>query len=119
MPCPYAERKGTLVVCKVRGTPVNPLAYPCLGEKYANCPIYAKAERETAIEEAKEAKPAAPVTPAPTTAPSPPTRRGSLGMTRAGEKPGECGECVFYSKSRRWCFILGTSVNNPALPPCG
>lgn len=118
MPCPYAERKGTLVVCKIRGAPVNPLAYPCLGEKYPNCPIYARWAKEAPALEAKETKPVA-ATGETAVAPAPPSRRGALGLTRAGEKPGKCGECVFYSKTRRWCFVLGTTISNPTVPPCG
>lgn len=118
MPCPYAERKGTLVVCKVRGAPVNPLAYPCLGEKYPNCPIFARAAKEAPAAEAREAKPIATAGEA-AAMPAPVSRRGLLGLTQSGDKPSECGQCVFYSKTRRWCFILGATVGNPATPPCG
>ncbi len=42
MPCPFAERKGALVYCKLAKKKVNPLAYPCLGNKYVRCKIYKK-----------------------------------------------------------------------------
>lgn len=42
MPCPYAERKGALVYCRLAKKKVNPLAYPCLGNKYKKCKIYKK-----------------------------------------------------------------------------
>ena len=58
MPCPYAERKGPAVYCRLIGKKVNPLAFPCLTDKYEKCRYY----RRHAAEAKREEKPAAPAT---------------------------------------------------------
>lgn len=123
MPCPYAERRGTLVICRVRGTPVNPLAYPCLGEKYHACPIYREAQSKKGGE-AGRVKAEAVVERVGAEARRPAEAAGrtsgayTLGLTSAGGRPASCDECVFYSKRRSWCFLLGVKVSDPSKPPC-
>ncbi len=40
MTCPYAERKGFIVYCRLTGKHVNPLTRPCLSGDYTRCPDY-------------------------------------------------------------------------------
>ncbi len=40
MTCPYAERKGFIVYCKLTGRYVNPLTRPCISGDYTKCPEY-------------------------------------------------------------------------------
>ena len=125
MPCPYAERRGALVYCKVSGKTVNPIAYPCLGTKYDACPYYRQARQKAEAEEAKpaakpEAKPAAREARPPTARAARPRRAsvGIRGLTRLGGLPDSCLECIFYAKGKAWCLILGSRVENAEEPPC-
>ena len=43
MPCPFAERRGTIVICRVIGRTVNPMVMPCLGRTYDKCRHYREA----------------------------------------------------------------------------
>jgi len=130
LPCPYAERRGALVYCRARGGPVNPLAFPCLTERYQNCRFYREAEaRKKAEKEAPPTEaapreaPAAPAAPKareeaggaqPKPAPAPATR----GLTADGRPARSCRECIFYSESLSRCLLLGVKVDDPDRPPC-
>ncbi|MEB2836305.1 MAG: hypothetical protein GSR80_001120 [Desulfurococcales archaeon] len=103
MPCPYAERRGAIVYCKAAGKPVNPLAFPCLTNRYQRCRYYREAEarKARAAEEAapppsEAAKPAAqpvqaPAVEAPPAAPQAqaeaPATAGEAGEARAEQAP--------------------------------
>ncbi len=43
MTCPYAERRGFIVYCKLTKRFVNPLTRPCISGDYTRCPEYQKA----------------------------------------------------------------------------
>ncbi len=119
MPCPYAERRGALVLCKVTGKTVNPIAYPCLGTKYHACPYYIQKQEQARAEAAAgkaEAKPARP--PQAPSAARPAAGHGLLGLTRLGGLPSTCRECIFYIKIRDWCLILGSDLEDPDTPAC-
>ena len=125
MPCPYAERRGALVLCKVKGKTVNPIAYPCLGTKYEACPYYRQAQQAKPREEKAEKpgpRPSPPrearPKPQPARAAQEARQRGLLGLTRLGGLPSTCEECVFYVKARAWCLVLGARVESPGAPPC-
>jgi len=107
MPCPYAERRGSLVFCKILGKPVNPLVYPCLSNKYKSCKHY----KEPVKAEEKKAPPA----PKPET--TPPSLTG-VGVTKDGGIPRTCRECVFYSEHLGFCFLLNTKIEDPEKPLC-
>ncbi len=55
MVCPYAERRGFIVYCKLIGRHVNPLTRPCISGDYTKCPDYRQAmtQRTTARQEVK------------------------------------------------------------------
>ena len=134
MPCPYAEKKGPIVYCKLTGKKVNPLAFPCLTNKYTRCKYYRKAGEVKRDEEKAKAE-EKPVTPQeaqkqalpqpPPSQPSisvnpPPTtsRRETKGMTIDGRKPSNCLECIYYGAKTRTCLLLGITVKDPYDPPC-
>ncbi|AEM38161.1 hypothetical protein Pyrfu_0289 [Pyrolobus fumarii 1A] len=52
MKCPYAERKGFIVHCKLTGKHVNPFTRPCISGNYTKCPEY----REYMSKKREEAK---------------------------------------------------------------
>lgn len=140
MVCPYAERKGPIVICGVTGKKVNPLAYPCLTDKYEKCKYYRQAQEAKKPEKAmveREAKPAAP--PKPQLAPAPPAREASgpqgpglgrikarkralaretKGLTLDGRKPTNCLECIYYGSKTQTCLLLGVEIKDPYDPPC-
>ena len=56
MTCPYAERRGFIVYCKLTKRYVNPLTRPCISGDYTKCPEYqsalaSKGEQAKSIEE--------------------------------------------------------------------
>ncbi len=127
MPCPYAERKGPAVYCRLIGRKVNPLAFPCLTDKYEKCRYYRRHAAEAKREEKPSAAQAAPrreaiqAPPRPVAAPSPAPggRRGEVkGLTLDGRKPRTCLECIYYGTKTRTCLLLGIPVDNPEDPPC-
>jgi len=111
LPCPYAERRGPLVYCRAAGRPVNPLAFPCLTNRYEACRYYREAEARAAGEEARAPQP-------PGRGRGPAGARRTRGLTRAGEPASNCRECVFYIKSISYCTLLGVEVSDPDDPPC-
>ena len=140
MACPYAEKKGPIVICKVIGKKVNPLAFPCLTNKYQKCKYYkeAQAKKEKPVEKPtaktviREVKPEplktevrvtrekAGTTPPPTT-----SREGSVevkgevkGITLDGRKPRNCLECIYYGSKTKTCLLLGITIEDPYDPPC-
>ncbi len=125
MPCPYAERRGAVVYCRAAGKPVNPLAFPCLTNRYTKCKYYRQAQQraeqaivperpaEAAPKLAPEEAPAAGPAPAPQSA-APATR----GLTKEGTPARNCLECVFYVKTISYCTLLGVDVKDPNKPPC-
>ncbi|MEB3846835.1 MAG: hypothetical protein GSR74_02530 [Desulfurococcales archaeon] len=133
MPCPYAEKKGPIVYCKLTGKKVNPLAFPCLTNKYTRCKYYRKASEEKRVEEKfkAEERPAAPqearkpvahqpppLQPTTTSPHRTPVRRETKGMTIDGRKPSNCLECIYYGEKTRTCLLLGITVKDPYDPPC-
>ncbi|MCE4619628.1 MAG: hypothetical protein F7C33_01245 [Desulfurococcales archaeon] len=135
MPCPYAEKKGPIVYCKLTGKKVNPLAFPCLTNKYTKCKYYRKASEEKQAEkkvEKEEKQPAppetqipAPLRPAPSPQPSTstkpaeaPVRAETKGMTLDGRRPSNCLECIYYGAKTHTCLLLGITVKDPYDPPC-
>lgn len=71
--CPYGERKGATVFCKLANKTVNILVFPCTSPRYVNCRFYKQAEKKpeeraadtlesvTASREAVAEKPEKPV----------------------------------------------------------
>ena len=115
--CPYGEKKGFAVYCKILRKKVSPLKYPCMGN-YEHCPHYREAlktgeeatktehRRETveAVVESKVEK---------TTSPKPlPTE------FKPPEQASTCYECVYYSSLTGFCMKLRVKVKNPNDPPC-
>ncbi len=47
MVCPYAERRGFIVYCKLLRKHVNPLTRPCISGDYTRCPDYRRAVTES------------------------------------------------------------------------
>ena len=124
MPCPYAERRGAIVYCRAAGKPVNPLAFPCLTNRYTKCKYYRQAQEQEQARAPKPQSEAAP-RPAPQEAPAaspasapqaatPATR----GLTKEGTPARNCLECVFYVKTISYCTLLGVDVKDPNKPPC-
>jgi len=105
--CPYAERRGPAVYCKAAGRKVNPLAFPCLTDKYQKCRFYRapQATPQTPQPPRQEARPARP-------------RRGVKGSTIDGRVPVDCTECVYYGSRTGTCILLGVTVRDPRDPPC-
>ena len=144
MPCPYAEKKGPIVICKVLGKKVNPLAHPCLTNRYTKCKYYKKAiEKEKKLEEAVpttepykekimkeitlparqekspkiEASPYSSLT-ISTSKPISTEKRETKGMTLDGRKPTNCLECIYYGSKTKTCILLGVQIKDPYDPPC-
>ncbi len=118
--CPYAERKGLAVYCKLANKKVSPLRYPCFSSHWQKCPIYRemapKLEAEKK-EERKEVKEERRVEEKPREAPA-----GRPALPSAGfKKPEEartCHECIFYSELTGMCLKLKIRVKDPNNPPC-
>ncbi len=106
MVCPFAEKKGAAVYCKILGKRVNPLAYPCLSKKYEKCKIYQEHKKHVE-ERAKEVKveEAAPIS------------KKAKGIRLDGSPARNCRECIYYGKTGV-CLLLGIEVEDPDNPPC-
>ena len=101
MPCPYAERRGAIVYCKAAGKPVNPLAFPCLTNRYQRCRYYREAQarkakapeeatpppREAAEPAAQPVKPQPPPTQTPAAPRAPAEAPATAGEAQAGQAP--------------------------------
>ncbi len=113
MPCPYAQRKGPVVICQVTKKKVNPLAAPCLTNRYIRCKFYVqavKSEEKRKANEIMKAEEKAEVAKA---------KKGEIkGLTKDGKRPKDCTECVYYSPAAKMCLLLKTPVSNPKEPPC-
>ena len=138
MACPYAEKRGGAVYCKLIGRKVNPLAYPCLSNKYEKCKIYRKHASQAGEERPPQAVTAGrpfpprvgveiakPAGPERTAAPAMPTAtpsRGGTGRTRGltleGKPASNCLECIYYGRNTGICLLLGVEVRDPYDPPC-
>ncbi len=139
MPCPYAEKKGPIVICKVTGKKVNPLAFPCLTNRYTRCKYYREAESKKAKPEVKPRAPIEqPSIAPPASVPSikreetrasrtiEPVKetvhvkgRGEVkGLTLDGRKPRNCLECIYYGSKTKTCLLLGVTIKDPYDPPC-
>lgn len=128
MVCPYAERKGPIVICGVTGSKVNPIAFPCLTDRYQRCKYYKRAGEEKAVEERREEKPPAPkparpeampvVKPSPREKPLAKGRGETKGITIDGRRPFTCLECMYYGEKTKTCLLLSVEVTNPYDPPC-
>jgi len=108
VPCPYAERRGAAVYCRAAGRKVNPLAFPCLTDRYERCRYYKPpGEAGARGREAEEA--------------ARPRERGepeTLGLTLDGRRPRSCRECIYYGSRTGVCLLLGVTVEDPERPPC-
>jgi len=124
MPCPYAEKRGVVVYCKAIGKPVNPLAYPCLTERYRTCRFYLEAEarkaaaRREARQPAEAAGAGATIPQRPRVVEAPRQVIETRGLTVDGKPARNCLECVFYSDASKLCLLLGVKVEDPNNPPC-
>jgi len=105
VPCPYAERRGAAVYCRAAQRKVNPLAFPCLSDRYERCRYY-KPPREAGESQAAEA--------AGRAAPE----RETMGLTLDGRRPRSCRECIYYGARTGVCLLLGATVEDPEEPPC-
>jgi len=125
--CPYAERKGPIVVCQVIGKKVNPISYPCLTDRYQRCKFYKKARApevrpaskpEQVIE--KKIEPILTVKPTPKPTVATPRREtiSTKGLTLYGGKPSNCTECIYYGAKTNTCLLLSIEITNPHDPPC-
>jgi len=114
--CPYGEKKGLAVFCKLINEKVSPLKYPCTSDHYEKCPIYQKYAKREAAEE-KEAPKSAPATapPPPLQAPRPAVKRVAF---KRPEEAENCYECIFYSELTKMCLKLKVRVQDPYHPPC-
>jgi hypothetical protein len=129
MPCPYAEKRGALVFCRATGKLVNPLAFPCLTDRYETCRFYKEAKAREAKEEKAKAK-VPPSTEHPVASRAGEAERPSesvaarqqtlatRGLTADGRPARNCLECVFYSEATKTCLLLGVKVEDPNNPPC-
>ncbi|ABU82608.1 hypothetical protein [Ignicoccus hospitalis] len=116
--CPYGEKKGFAVFCKLINKKVSPLKYPCTSDHYQKCPIYrqyagAKEEKAEVAETRKEAEEAPPRRePVREEAPPP------AGGFKKPEEARTCHECIFYSELTKMCLKLKIKVDDPNNPPC-
>jgi len=133
LPCPYAEKKGPVVYCKLIGKKVNPLAFPCLTNRYERCKYYRQraqaakppaSESTTPPQPSQQAAPQPPPPPATVRAGAPQARpagqaRGETkGLTLDGRRPSNCLECIYYGAKTKTCLLLGVTVEDPYDPPC-
>ncbi len=128
--CPYAERKGLAVFCKLANKKVSPLRYPCFSSHWQKCPIY----REMAPKQEEESKAAEVSTEGASsgvdsrvekristsraTATSAPTPRSIGKGFKRPEEAKTCYECIFYSELTGMCLKLKIRVDDPNNPPC-
>ncbi|MCE4615447.1 MAG: hypothetical protein F7C09_00065 [Aeropyrum sp.] len=52
--CPYGERRGATVYCKIANRVVNALVFPCTSPRYASCKFYRQAEQRPEEERKEE-----------------------------------------------------------------
>ncbi len=113
--CPYAERRGLAVFCKLANKKVSPLRYPCFSSHWDKCPIYRemapKIEEERKKEEVKAESTRPPSTPSET------PRSVGKGFKKP-EEARTCHECIFYSELTGMCLKLKIRVDDPNNPPC-
>jgi len=81
---------------------VNPLAFPCLTDKYEKCRIYRQAREVQAQVREEEAAP----------------RRKLKGITKDMRQPRDCTECIFYGVRTGTCLLLKIPIPDPRDPPC-
>ncbi|UXD22875.1 hypothetical protein IPA_09135 [Ignicoccus pacificus DSM 13166] len=118
--CPYGEKKGFAVYCKILRKKVSPLKYPCMGN-YEHCPHYREAQ-ELSARTVKHEPEAVEVVIASKvekkeekSAPPPPTSPTSF---KPPEQASNCYECVYYSSLTGYCMRLRVKVEDPYSPPC-
>jgi len=125
--CPYAERKGPIVICQLTGKKVNPISYPCLTDRYQRCKFYKEARAPEARpvskpEQVVEKKIEPILTVKPTPKPTVTTRRkegiNTKGLTLYGGKPSNCTECIYYGAKTSTCLLLSIEIKDPYDPPC-
>jgi len=114
MICPFAERRGAIVYCRVLRKRVNPLAYPCLSKKYEKCKIYQEQrkfteERTKELEKTEKTVSSAPI--------ETELRRKRIGIRLDGSPARTCKECIYYGRTGL-CLLLGIEVKDPNNPPC-
>jgi len=117
--CPYGEKKGLAVFCKLLNEKVSPLKYPCTSDHYEKCPVYQKYAKKEVEGVAQKETPRPAPTPAPP--PSAQTPRPSTTKRVAFKRPEEaenCYECIFYSELTKMCLKLKIRVQDPYHPPC-
>ena len=115
--CPYAERRGLAVFCKLANKKVSPLRYPCFSSHWNKCPIYKEmAPKLQHKEEVKEVE-----TKAGEGRVTNVTGGVPRGIGKGFKKPEEaktCHECIFYSELTGMCLKLKIRVDDPNNPPC-
>ncbi|MEB3788327.1 MAG: hypothetical protein GSR72_00345 [Desulfurococcales archaeon] len=111
MACPYAERQGAAVYCKVLRKRVNPLAYPCLSKKYEKCKVYQ--EKEKYLQETEPREQAEQVT----VQAQRPRQERRIGIRLDGSPARHCRECIYYGRTGV-CLLLGVEIKDPNNPPC-
>ncbi|NPA85587.1 MAG: hypothetical protein GXO07_06260 [Crenarchaeota archaeon] len=116
--CPYGEKKGFAVFCRLLGQKVSPLKYPCTSDHYEKCPVYQERaeKREEAPKEVPREPPPPPKKEAKEEAPKPPPQRPAT--FKRPEEASNCFECIFYSELTRMCLKLKIRVEDPYNPPC-
>ncbi len=114
--CPYAERRGLAVFCKLANKKVSPLRYPCFSTHWDKCPIYREMAPKMQQKEEKEVEAKAERTRA-TTAKNEVPRSIGKGFKKP-EEAKTCHECIFYSELTGMCLKLKIRVDDPNNPPC-
>ena len=118
--CPYGEKKGFAVYCKVLRKKVSPLKYPCMAD-YTKCPHYREAvaslkktesasrPTEVIVEKIVEKRSGTPPSKTAASLPTP---------FKPPEQARTCEECMFYSALTGYCMKLRVKVGDPRRPPC-
>ena len=115
--CPYGEKKGFAVYCRLAGKKVSPLKYPCTSEHYEKCPIYVKYAKE--VREVREEAPRVAEESAPIgERAGREVQRSAQGGFKKPEEARTCHECIFYSELTNMCLKLRIKVDDPNNPPC-
>ncbi len=120
--CPYGEKKGFAVYCKILKKKVSPLKYPCMGD-YTHCPHYREAQsaleskithEPEAVEEVLESR-------LPREERRVVVEEHKLPASTNFKPPElatDCRECVYYSSLTGYCMKLRVKVSDPRRPPC-
>ncbi|MEB3764612.1 MAG: hypothetical protein GSR77_00370 [Desulfurococcales archaeon] len=111
MACPYAERQGAAVYCKLLKKRVNPLAYPCLSKKYEKCKVYQERGKQ-AQETERQEQPIQAIVQAQR-----PEQARRTGIRLDGSPARHCRECIYYGRTGV-CLLLGVEIKDPNRPPC-